>query len=152
MTLRFRYPAEARIYRLPLDVGCSAVASYVLEEGNSMRKLTTVLQNLRVGVTSLVALLIVASSTHAQVGTATLSGTVTDPSAAVIPQAQVILSNTARHYVRQTTTGAGGNYVITSIDPGTYVLEVKAPAFKTERRTDVILTPAQSSTLDVQLE
>ena len=52
-----------------------------------MRKLTTVFQNLMVGVTSLVALLIVASSTHAQVGTATLSGTVTDPSAAVIPQA-----------------------------------------------------------------
>ena len=29
---------------------------------------------------------------------------------------------------------------------------MKAPAFKTERRTDIILTPAQSSTLDVQLE
>jgi hypothetical protein len=87
----------------------------------------------------------------AQVGLASLSGTVTDASGALVPRAKVSLSNTDRHYIRQTITDERGTYIITAIDPGEYELTVTAPAFQEAKRTKVPLTAGQSSSLNVQL-
>ena len=56
----------------------------------------------------------------AQMGTATLSGIVTDPSGSAIPSAQVTLQSVTEKASRQTITDLVGQYVIPAITPGNY--------------------------------
>ena len=65
-------------------------------------------------------LCLLATNLDAQLGTATLSGIVTDPSGSAIPAAQVTLNSATEKASRQTVTGAAGQYVIPAITPGTY--------------------------------
>ncbi|MGH9328389.1 MAG: TonB-dependent receptor [Terriglobia bacterium] len=87
----------------------------------------------------------------AQVGMATLSGTITDPSGAVIPGAQVTLANVTEKAERHAVTTPSGQYVIPAILPGTYQLQVRASGFQPRTLTGVILTSGQGSTLNVTL-
>src|SRR6266853_6752098 len=57
---------------------------------------------------------------HAQVTGATLSGTVTDPSGAVVSGATVSTRNTATAVVRDATTDSAGLYTIPNLVPGDY--------------------------------
>ncbi len=58
--------------------------------------------------------------------TATVSGTVTDPSGALVPQAQITLHGNATGITRVVTSDNDGNYTIPSIQPGDYSLEASA--------------------------
>lgn len=100
----------------------------------------------------IVVLLTVALRLQGQIGMATLSGTVTDPSGAVIPGAQVTLTSTAENASRQTVTNSSGQYVIPAIPPGTYQLGVKAPGFQQRTLTGIILASGQGSTLNATLQ
>lgn len=55
---------------------------------------------------------------HAQVGTASLSGTVTDPTGSVVPNACVTLDSALQKYRRATVTGPAGEYTIPALPPG----------------------------------
>ena len=88
---------------------------------------------------------------RAQFGTATLSGTVADPTGASVPSAQVTLEGELEKTARQTTTNTAGLYVIPAVPPGTYRLVVKASGFVPQTLTDIVLTSGQGSTLNVQL-
>ncbi|MGH9328226.1 MAG: carboxypeptidase regulatory-like domain-containing protein [Terriglobia bacterium] len=88
---------------------------------------------------------------EAQLGMATLSGTVTDPSRAVIPGAQVTLESVSEKASRATVTNTSGQYVIPAIPPGTYRLVVKSSGFQQRIFTGIVLTSGQGSTLDVRL-
>lgn len=88
---------------------------------------------------------------RAQFGTATLSGTVTDPTGASVPSAQITLEGVLEKTVRQTTTDTAGMYVIPAITPGTYRLVVKASGFVEQTLTNIVLTSGQGSTLNVAL-
>jgi protocatechuate 3,4-dioxygenase beta subunit len=59
--------------------------------------------------------------------TATISGTVTDPSGASVADAQVTLVNTATQFTRMVTTSANGEYVASSIPTGEYSITVLKP-------------------------
>src|SRR2546423_7188582 len=59
----------------------------------------------------------------AQGGTGELSGVVTDPSGAVVPDTEVTLSNTATGDKRTTTTTGAGIYRFSALPVGNYVLE-----------------------------
>jgi hypothetical protein len=87
----------------------------------------------------------------AQMGTATLSGTVADPSGSGIPAAQVTLSSSTEKASRQTVTDVAGQYVIPAITPGTYELIVKASGFQAQTLTGIALASGQGSTLNVSL-
>jgi Carboxypeptidase regulatory-like domain len=87
-----------------------------------------------------------------QVGMATLSGTVRDPSGAAIPGAEVTLESTTQMASRRTVTDSSGQYVINAILPGTYRLVVQAKGFEPRTITGVALTSGQGSTLDASLE
>jgi len=76
---------------------------------------------------ALVAILSVALK--AQVGTATLSGVITDSTGAIIPDAEIILSHVEQQSVRKTVSGTEGQYVIPAIPPGSYKLTVKKEGF-----------------------
>src|SRR6476660_3547916 len=86
-----------------------------------------------------------------QVGTATLSGTVTDSSGGVITGAAVNLESTVQQFRRQTITDSRGEYVIPAIPPGNYRLVVQANGFSEETRTEIPLGSGQASTLNITL-
>ena len=83
--------------------------------------------------------------------TATVSGTVRDSSAAVVPDAHIVLHDTATNLDRTTSTNSVGSYVIPQIQPGTYVLRVSKAGFRTEARPNVTLVVNQTATLDFTL-
>ena len=89
---------------------------------------------------------------HAQRGTATLSGTVTDASQAAVPAAEVTLESTTQQFNRVTRTNDVGQYVITAIPPGMYKLLIKASGFADETLTDITLSSGQASTLNASLK
>jgi len=89
---------------------------------------------------------------YAQRSTATLSGTVTDPSQAAIPSAEITLESTTQQFNRVTVTNDIGQYVITAIPPGMYKLVIKASGFADEALTNITLSSGQASTLNASLK
>jgi len=84
---------------------------------------------------------------------ATLTGTVTDPSGAVIPGATVLVhSQETGADVRTVTTSGAGNFNITNIPAGRYTVTVNSTGFQTFIAKDVILNVAEKHTLDVQMK
>ncbi|MGD0912383.1 MAG: carboxypeptidase-like regulatory domain-containing protein, partial [Terracidiphilus sp.] len=77
-------------------------------------------------------------SANAQL-TATLSGTVTDPSGAALPGAKITLINEASHEVRPATANADGYFTYPFLNPGTYDLKIEAPGFKSLERSGIKL-------------
>src|SRR5215467_2483035 len=74
--------------------------------------------------------LCVALPLAAQKFTGTISGVVTDPAGAVVPNADVTVTNASTAESRTAKTGAGGEYTIAGLNPGTYDVTIKAPSFK----------------------
>ncbi|MGH9403540.1 MAG: carboxypeptidase-like regulatory domain-containing protein [Terriglobia bacterium] len=94
---------------------------------------------------------VVPGSIFGQLGMATLGGTVTDASGAVVPNAQVALRSATRNEQRNGMTNSVGQYVFSAVLPGTYQLSVTAAGFRAKTITGVILTSGQGSTLNVNL-
>ncbi len=77
----------------------------------------------------------------AQVTTATVHGTVTDPSGAVVPDAKVTALNTATGISTETTSNKSGFYVFPSLQVGgPYSVTMDAPGFQKVVKTGVMLT------------
>ncbi len=66
----------------------------------------------------------------AQVDRATLTGTVKDPQDAVIPKAQVTITNLATNVVARVTTNEEGTYLALNLLPGEYLVQVEATGFQ----------------------
>src|SRR5262249_50245281 len=102
---------------------------------------------LRGNVFPLVALIILfiasASSALAQ-STASLSGTITDSTGAVVPGAALVARNQATGIESSTTTDSSGAYLFPSLPIGAYHIEVKATNFQTAVLTDIQLQVASS--------
>jgi len=83
----------------------------------------------------------------------TLTGTVRDPAGAVIPNAQVTLTNQATKTVEKLSTNEAGIFVFPSVLPGTYSLSVSTVGFRTTQITDITVTINQRRTVgDVTLQ
>jgi Carboxypeptidase regulatory-like domain len=83
--------------------------------------------------------------------TATLSGRVTDPSGAVVPQARVTVLGLATGVNRVSTSDPEGNYTIPSLQPGNYSVSVQATGFADYKLASVTLQVDQSVVVDVKL-
>ena len=84
--------------------------------------------------------------------TATLSGTVTDPSGSAIPAAHLIVKNEATSLTRQTESDAAGGYVVRELPPGLYSVSVSANGFTAFVQQGIQLTVAQNATLPIRLK
>ena len=93
-----------------------------------------------------------ASPAWSQAATASVTGTVTDPTGAVVPGAEVTITNQATGAIRTASTDAVGKYLIVQLAPATYRVEIKMSGFKTGVRENVELLVGITSTLDVELE
>lgn len=96
--------------------------------------------------------LFVTKDMQAQLSTATMSGTVTDSSGAVVSNATVTLVQTDTNFSRVTTTKGDGSYEAEFLPVGPYKITVTAPGFKTLERSGVVLAVMQSANVDLVLE
>jgi hypothetical protein len=83
--------------------------------------------------------------------TASLSGTVTDPSGARVAKAAVKLTNPENGIARTGTTTSEGEFSFALLLEGTYTLEVSAPGFKTTRQNRIVLTAGDTVAENVTL-
>ncbi len=108
-------------------------------------------------VTSLVLVLILSTFAPivalAQLSTGSISGTVTDPTAAVIPDAQLTLTSLDTSVVVGTfATGTSGLYHFEHLQKGSYEVRVVAKGFRDFVQRGITVDLGQSVTLDVKLE
>jgi len=85
-------------------------------------------------------------------GTATLVGTVTDNTGAVIAGAAVNIVNTETQFASNGQTNAAGAYYVPNLAPGTYKVTIEAAGFKRYVREGVILRTSEQPRIDVVLE
>jgi hypothetical protein len=88
----------------------------------------------------------------AQVQSGRIVGTVYDPNRAVVPNAKVVITNTATNQPHTLTTSSTGDFVMTPVDPGVYRVEVTAPGFGTAAINNVEVIVGQSARVDVELK
>ncbi len=85
------------------------------------------LQGLVWPVAAIALLLCAVPGMHAQLTTADIVGTVTDATGAVIPNANVTVTNLDTHEQRALKTNAAGEYQVTLLPVGRYSVTVKVP-------------------------
>ncbi len=84
-------------------------------------------------------------------GTATILGSITDPSGAAVAGAQVTVTNTATQFTRTVETNANGEYVASALPTGAYAVSVEKPGFGRLERSGLELTTASRLQVDLQL-
>lgn len=107
-------------------------------------------RRLLTAVASLVGLLLCAGPALAQVDRATLTGVVRDASDAVIPKAQVRLTNLGTGVASVATTTGDGTYLIVNLAPGEYLVRVESQGFQRFEQT-VRLEVGTRARLDLSL-
>src|SRR5674476_1408199 len=96
-------------------------------------------------------LLLTAGFGYSQAVNATLLGTVTDSSGAIVPAAKVTLTEVNTGVNRSSQTNESGNYTFPDMPPGQYTVTVEVSGFKKETRKDAALTVNTTTRIDVQL-
>src|SRR5467141_433400 len=93
-----------------------------------------------------------AGHAYAQVAGATLTGTVKDSSGAVIPNAQVLITEVATGVTRTVSPVAAGLYTAPNLLPGSYDVRVSATGFSTQLQKGVTLTVGAQQVLDFTMK
>jgi len=106
------------------------------------------------GVLATMALFLPARAATAQgVASAAVGGRVTDDAGAAVPQAQVLLINTATGQRYTTRSAADGGYFIENVQPGgPYTAEARALGFEVVRVPGVRLSLGQRLSLGLQMK
>ena len=93
-----------------------------------------------------------AGSAMAQLaGTGAISGTVTDPTGAVVPGATVTATNTGTNVQSVRTTSSAGDYNITPLIPGNYTVTVTANGFGTTVQKNITVDALATVALQIKL-
>src|SRR5262252_504416 len=84
--------------------------------------------------------------------TASLTGTVTDPTGAVITDAQVIVENPTNGVHRVTETNTTGEYLVDGLPPASYDLVISAAGFASYHANNIVLRVAQKARANATLQ
>jgi hypothetical protein len=87
----------------------------------------------------------------AQVSTGKITGQVVDSSDAVVPNAQVVVTNVATNVARNLATDSAGIYSVPNLLPGEYTVEVTLAGFESQTKTGLTLSIGQTITLNFTL-
>jgi len=115
-------------------------------------RLRTKTLNIMARVMLIAFLLVIPSMMSAQGYFATLSGTMTDPSGAVIPGAKVTLLDQEKGYQFNATTDSSGRYLFRSIAPGLYTVSAEMPGFEKIVRTGIRVEINDNATANLTLK
>ena len=102
-------------------------------------------------VFALVLTLFVVTGVRAQ-STGSMTGTVSDPSGASIPDATVTLTNTGTAQTRTVLTNTGGIFSFPELPIGTYTMQISKSGFATQKRSATELLTGQTIGIDVTLK
>ena len=89
---------------------------------------------------------------NGQVERASLAGTVTDNSGAVVPGVSVKVTNEATNTSVSLETDAAGDYRAVNLTPGSYAVEAEKPGFQRYAAKGLVLQVAQEARLDIRLQ
>ncbi|MGO8718167.1 MAG: carboxypeptidase regulatory-like domain-containing protein [Acidobacteriaceae bacterium] len=81
-----------------------------------------------------------------------ISGTIADPSGAVIPNAQITVTQISTGVSTTAQANGQGFYVVSNLEPGTYNLQAAAPGFQAYEQIGIVLQVAQPRTVDVAMK
>ena len=84
--------------------------------------------------------------------TGSITGTVTDPTGAAVPSADVSVTNAEQGISRAAKTNGGGEYLFAALPLGNYDLAVSASGFKKYQAKGVVLRVADKARVDVALQ
>src|SRR5206468_1483354 len=101
---------------------------------------------------ALIGALLAFASIHAFAQQATIVGTVTDPSGAVIANAKVTATNTETGVVHTITTNESGQYVLPDTRIGHYDVKAEAPGLKIAEQKGVVLQVGDRARVDLQMQ
>jgi hypothetical protein len=99
----------------------------------------------------LMVLLFVSGSVFAQEFRATLTGRVTDPSGAVIPNVAVVVTNTDTGAQVKVKSSGTGEYAVPFLLPGPYKVTASGSGFRSYEHTGIVLQTSQKVQEDIQL-
>jgi outer membrane receptor protein involved in Fe transport len=103
-------------------------------------------------ILSIFILLATASLVLGQATTATLSGSVKDPSGAVLPGVEVGVNNVQTGQRRATVTDDSGNYLVPLLPVGEYEISFELPGFQRRLISGIVLQIDQRARVDATLE
>src|SRR6266481_9901771 len=104
------------------------------------------------GIIAFAGLLVLAPIASAQKTSGTITGTLTDPSGAVVPGATVSVVNERTAAARETMTNEEGSFSLPELEAGTYRLTVNKAGFKKLALKNVELHVADVTTLNLKME
>ena len=99
-------------------------------------------------VTALVLCLVLVPNTFSQTINATLGGTVSDASGALIPGVTITANNVATGIVATVISNEAGAYQFAVLQPGNYKVSAELPGFQTQTYNDVQLGGSQQVRLN----
>ena len=100
----------------------------------------------RLALFALLIAVFAAIGAQAQLTTASLSGSITDPSGAVVPNAKITLTQTDTNFVRVASSKADGSFHEEFLPVGPYKVSVALAGFKTLQRSGIVLSVMQNAT------
>jgi hypothetical protein len=110
--------------------------------------MTRVLRRVILGA---LAVILLPALVHAQGATAQIAGTVRDQSGAVLPGADVTLTQTDTGFTRSTVSDEGGNYTLPNLPVGPYRLQAMLSGFRTFQQTGIVLQVNANPTINITL-
>ncbi|HEX4138325.1 MAG TPA: carboxypeptidase-like regulatory domain-containing protein [Bryobacteraceae bacterium] len=103
-------------------------------------------------ISLITVVLLSASAAFGQTGLVTVTGTITDPAGAVVPNAPISVKNTETGQVYTATSSGTGNYAVAQLPIGACNLSVAAPGFKTYEHDNFHLSADQTLREDIALQ
>ena len=105
----------------------------------------------RARILTLLLVFVFSSCAFAQGGNVAITGTVADPSGAMIAGAKVTVVQKSTSVAHATLTNAGGQFNIPSLPPSTYTVSIEATGFK-KYVQDIVMLADQIRDMDVKMQ
>src|SRR4051794_36393619 len=99
----------------------------------------------------LMALLVLPGQMALAQDNATITGFVTDPSGALVPNANVTITNTANSQSRESVTNSSGSFRFANVGIGTYTMTIVAASFQKYTKSGIVVNVAQTVEADATL-
>src|ERR1041385_3370648 len=80
-----------------------------------------------------------------------INGKITDPQGAVVPNATIVVTNTATNAQVTVNASDDGSYKVTKLQPGTYTVETTVSGFAPAKAQNIVVEVGRSTPVDIAL-